>query len=118
MKKDDLKDAIIASGDELMSVLDDELGVMARDLLLVPKGRSPGSELPFTWSTARGYYDDYCSGGNDCPDSEFPADCTHFVSHGLDKTDVVLNSPEADCQRNLCIRVAELAAAFQSATVK
>src|SRR5262249_8741439 len=96
----------------------DLLGPRAADLLLIPSdGGSPAS-LPFDSASTLKYYEDWCSSGNDCPDAEFPLDCTHFACHGLLQSKVKVNMPEATCANGLCIRVAELGAAFFNATKK
>lgn len=107
----------MADEDELERVLEKELGPAATDLFLVPTSGSPGSSLPYDQDAAWKYYSDYCSHGNECTsggDGEFQLDCTHFVCHGLHKGNIKVNSPEAVCDTDLCIRVAELAAAFKN----
>ena len=68
--------------------------------------------LPYNSAQVFSYAQNYCSGGNDCPDSSFPLDCTHFMCHCLAATGVGVTNPTAHCQRGLCIRVDDLAAAF------
>lgn len=95
-----------------------ELGAEAASFMLIPQDGSSPSKLPFDWSKAKAYYSNYCSEGNDCPDGEYPLDCTHFVCHGLSKTKIIVNLPSATCSNGVCIRVAELAAAFKNAVKK
>ena len=95
-----------------------ELGTKAGALLLIPRDGSSPTKLPFDWPTAKSYYSSYCTSGNDCPDGSFPLDCTHFVSHGLSKTKVLVNLPSSPCTNGVCIRVAELAAAFKNSVAK
>jgi hypothetical protein len=72
--------------------------------------------LPYDSTKVIAYAQRYCSGGNDCPDAQFPLDCTHFMCHCLAATDVAVTNPSASCQKGLCIRVNDLAAAFDNAT--
>ncbi len=76
--------------------------------------------LPFDWQRAKEYYTSYCAqgSGNDCPDGVFDLDCTHFVCHGLSKTQIIVNLPSVTCTNGVCIRVAELAAAFKNSVNK
>jgi hypothetical protein len=110
----------ILSTSEIEKFLDDDLGPLRSDLLLIPRDGSDVSALPFDWNSARVYYEQYCPkhGGNDCPDNEFDLDCTHFVSHGLSKSKIIVNLPSVTCTNGVCIRVAELAAAFENSTSK
>ncbi len=102
----------------LESTLLDELGAKAGTLALIPQDGSSPARLPFDWNKAKTYYSNYCPGGNDCPDDEFPLDCTHFVSHGLSKSKIIVNLPSATCSHGVCIRVEELAAAFKNSVKK
>jgi hypothetical protein len=70
--------------------------------------------LPYNSAQVFAYAQNYCGGGNDCPDSQFPLDCTHFMCHCLNATGVAVTNPSAQCQRGLCIRVNDLAAAFSN----
>ncbi|MDX0177374.1 hypothetical protein [Sinorhizobium meliloti] len=110
----------IMSEKELSQVLSEEIGPLASDLLLIPQEGAEVSRLPFDWVKAREYYSEYCprGGGNDCPDGEFALDCTHFVGHGLSKSKIIVNLPSATCTNGVCIRVAELAAAFKNSVAK
>jgi hypothetical protein len=103
---------------KLQDFLSKELGANAASLLLIPRDGSSPAKLPFDWSTAKAYYSAYCStgSGNDCPDGSFPLDCTHFVCHGLSKSKIIVNLPTTVCTNGVCIRVAELAAAFKNST--
>ena len=101
---------------KLQDFLSKELGATAAGLLLIPRDGSPPPNLAFDWLAAKAYYAAYCSPGegNDCPDGSFPLDCTHFVAHGLSKSKIIVNLPTATCTNGVCIRVAELAAAFKN----
>lgn len=105
---------------ELDQTLSREIGPLAADLLLIPQDGSNVNHLAFDWLKAKTYYDEYCpnGGGNDCPDGEYPLDCTHFVSHGLSKSKIIVNLPSVTCTNGVCIRVAELAAAFKNSVAK
>jgi hypothetical protein len=117
---EDQKFATIMTDRELEEVLSTELGVRATELLLIPRDGSDVQSLSFDWPRAKQYYVEYCpqGGGNDCPDNEFPSDCTHFVGHGLSKTAIIVNLPSVTCTNGVCIRVAELAAAFKNSVNK
>lgn len=78
----------------------------------------PLATLPYNSAKVFAYLEARCSGGNNCPDGQFPLDCTHFVCHGLAATDVRVTSPTAVCRSGLCIRVNELATAFSNAVGK
>jgi len=106
--------------ESLEKILSAELGAKASTLYLIPQDGSSPSKLPFNWLAAKNYYSSYCSigDGNDCPDGDFPLDCTHFVCHGLSKTKILVNLPTATCQNGVCIRVADLAAAFKNSVGK
>lgn len=110
----------IATESELDKNLSDQIGGLAAQLLLIPRSGSDLPALPFDWVKAKQYYSAYCQvgGGNDCPDNEFPEDCTHFVSHGLSKSAILVNLPSVTCANGVCIRVAELAAAFKNSVNK
>jgi hypothetical protein len=108
----------MAHPEELEQVLGDELGPLASELYLIPRDGSSVKKLPFDWGTAKAYYTKYCRNDNDCPDGEFPSDCTHFVSHGLSKTKIIVNLPSAICQNGVCVRVKELAAAFKNSVAR
>lgn len=110
--------AIIIDDNNFVEVLRNELGASVANFLLIPQDGSDVSRLPFNWQSAKSYYSQYCSEGNDCPDGEYPLDCTHFVGHGLSKTKIIVNLPETACANGICIRVAELAAAFKNSTTK
>ncbi|WP_377828804.1 hypothetical protein ACFKHW_37685 [Bradyrhizobium lupini] len=115
------KATTILSEDALHNELSKEIGPqLASDLLLIPRDGSDVATLPFDWGKAKEYYLDHCAqgGGNDCPDGEFELDCTHFVGHGLSKTEIIVNQPSAICASGVCIRVAELAAAFKNSAGK
>lgn len=98
--------------------VDGVLGTLAADLLLIPSDGSSPTKLPFSWSKSKAYYTSYCSAGNDCQDEEFPLDCTHFVCHGLSKSRILVNLPAVTCTNGVCVRVAELAAAFKNSSAK
>ncbi|NTI50982.1 BPSL0067 family protein [Agrobacterium rhizogenes] len=119
-KKRPIVSAKILRAPQLESILEEHLGPLFASLLLIPRNGSAADRLPFDWQTAKQYYIDYChrGDGNDCPDGEFPSDCTHFVCHGLSKTEVLVNLPETTCTNGVCIRVAELAAAFKNSAGK
>ncbi|MDX1124781.1 hypothetical protein GOL24_10745 [Sinorhizobium medicae] len=108
------------SESEYSNVLGAELGSLAADLLLIPRDGSDVSRLPFNWAQTKEYYEQYCArnSGNDCPDGEFALDCTHFVGHGLSKSAIIVNLPTVTCANGVCIRVAELAAAFKNSADK
>jgi len=105
---------------ELGQFLLKELGERAATLYLISRDDSSSNTLSFDWEKARSYYSEYCSAGsgNECPDGAFPLDCTHFVAHGLSKTGILVNLPSATCANGVCIRVAELAAAFKNSVGK
>lgn len=105
---------------QMQEFISKELGAMATTLYLIPQDGSSPSRLPFNWEKAKEYYSAYCSvgAGNDCPDGEFPLDCTHFVAHGLSKSKIIVNLPTATCTNGVCIRVADLAAAFKNSTAR
>lgn len=104
----------------LSQLLSAEIGPLAQNLLLIPRDGSNVTKLPFDWPAAKQYYAEYCprDGGNDCPDHEFPSDCTHFVGHGLSKSKIIVNLPSTTCSHGVCLRVTELAAAFKNAAAK
>jgi hypothetical protein len=111
----------ILTENEMEVQLSKELGAqLASNLLLIPTDGSDVTALSFDWPTAKAYYAQYCpqGAGNDCPDGEFELDCTHFVSHGLSKTKIIVDQPTATCTNGVCIRVAELAAAFKNSVGK
>ncbi|TBE49933.1 hypothetical protein ELH06_12560 [Rhizobium ruizarguesonis] len=112
--------AEMLSAAQLDKVLQDSLGAQSATLLLIPRDGSVADALPFDWQVAKQYYSNYChrGDGNDCPDGGFPSDCTHFVCHGLSKTRVLVNLPETTCTNGVCIRVTELAAAFENSAGK
>jgi hypothetical protein len=70
--------------------------------------------LPYSSAKVFSYAQSWCGGGNDCPDRSFPLDCTHFLCHCLAATGLVVTNPSAKCQKGLCIRVNDLAAAFNN----
>ena len=110
----------ILGATELEQILVTAIGPQAANLLLIPRDGSDVTRLPFDWTKVREYYSTYCppNGGNDCPDGEFDSDCTHFIAHGLSKTKIIVNLPTSMCTNGVCIRVAELAAAFKNSTAK
>lgn len=118
MSENDSSPSSIIDDFGLEKALTNFIGARSADLLLVPRAGQSGSRLPFNWETAISYYQEFCSGGNECPDDEFPLDCTHFVSHGLSKGEALVNLPETTCAHGVCIRVAELAAAFRNSATK
>jgi hypothetical protein len=115
------KPVIILSEDDVEKRLAKEMSSqLAADLLLIPRDGSDANTLPFDWSKAKEYYVKYCAqgGGNDCPDGDFPLDCTHFVGHGLSRSKIIVNQPSVICASGVCVRVAELAAAFKNSVGK
>ena len=119
MKSVDSNQATMASNDELIDSLSEQLNkTMVSGLLLVPTSGSPEGTLPFSWDDTKNYLQEYCEAGNDCVSDEFDLDCTHFVCHGLEKSKVKVNNPEATCDSDLCVRVSELAAAFKNSVDK
>ncbi|MCP3475062.1 hypothetical protein NLM33_32590 [Bradyrhizobium sp. CCGUVB1N3] len=111
----------VLTHEEIEQQLSKELGpAAAANLLLVPQDGSDVATLSFDWSKAKEYYSEYCpqGAGNDCPDGEFALDCTHFICHGLSKSKVIVNQPSATCTNGVCVRVAELAAAFKNSVAK
>lgn len=104
-----------ATGDVIALLLDQE-GARLRALKLVST-QSPAvaGTLPYNAAKVLDYMKAHCGRGNDCPDPDFQADCTHFMCHGLWATRVRVSEPEAVCATNLAIRVNELAAAFHNA---
>ncbi|MGY0780612.1 hypothetical protein ACW7BC_22215 [Azospirillum argentinense] len=92
------------------------LGLRATQLLLIPSDGSKPNVLPFSLAKVLSYCAEWCADGNDCSDGMFELDCTHFISHALSKTRVLVNLPETTCTNGVCIRVAELAAAFFNST--
>lgn len=96
-----------------------EFGMQAAvGLVLVARSPLTG-RLKFDSSKSNTYLNDYCGvRDNDCPDSAFDLDCTHFVSHSLNKTGIFVQLPSASCQSGLCIRVNDLAESFLASTKK
>ena len=78
----------------------------------------PATILPYNSAKVFGYAQRFCGGGNDCPDGSFPLDCTHFLCHGLLSTGVKITNPTAKCQRGVCVRVNDLATAFNNSVGK
>lgn len=119
-KSESPKPPTIMGEREFELALAEQIGPLASDLLLIPRDGAHVTRLSFDWATAKEYYSQYCprGGGNDCPDGEFPLDCTHFVSHGLSKTKIIVNLPSVICTNGVCIQVAELSAAFKNSVVK
>ena len=119
-KSESPKPPTIMGERELELALAEQIGPLASDLLLIPRDGAHVTRLSFDWATAKEYYSQYCprGGGNDCPDGEFPLDCTHFVSHGLSKTKIIVNLPSVICTNGVCIQVAELSAAFKNSVGK
>lgn len=115
MNGKNLGKARMASDEELERALKDELGAQLVDLSLVPTSGSAGASLPFSWSSAKSYYNANCQDGNACPSGEYSLDCTHFVCHGLSAGGVQVENPTATCDSSLAIRVADLAAGFKNA---
>jgi hypothetical protein len=111
-------DIKIISRHDLDTLLTKELGSRASDLLLIPRDGADVQALAFDWGAAKAYYEQYCVEGNDCPDGQFDSDCTHFASHGLSKSAIIVDLPSATCTNGVCIRVAELAAAFKNSSNK
>ena len=74
--------------------------------------------LPYESDKVFEYAQNYCGGGNDCPDGSFELDCTHFICHCLFATGARIDNPSAKCRRGLGIRVNDLAAAFNNAVDK
>ncbi|MDH2052719.1 hypothetical protein [Achromobacter marplatensis] len=103
---------------KLQQVLYQELGSAAADFLLIPRDGPSLPRLSFNLPAVMAYCSAYCaqSAGNDCPDGSFPLDCTHFVAHSLSKSKILVNLPTAVCANGVCVRVAELAAAFLNST--
>jgi hypothetical protein len=114
----DAKAPLVIDNKEFGEFLSSVLGPLASTLLLIPQDGSDVTSLAFDWSKAKQYYVQYCGYGNDCPDGQFQLDCTHFVSHGLSKTQIIVNLPSVMCANGVCIRVAELAAAFKNSVDK
>jgi hypothetical protein len=77
-------------------------------------GNGPGV-LVYKWAPVEAYLIQYCGGDNDCPDGNFPEDCTHFICHALNKADVYVEDRSASCASGVCIRVNDLATAFHDA---
>lgn len=85
-------------------------------LVLVARNPLKG-KLKFDSSKSDAYLKEYCSlKDNDCPDSAFDLDCTHFVCHALNKIGVFVQLPSTSCQSGLCIRVNDLAESFLAST--
>jgi hypothetical protein len=74
--------------------------------------------LPYNSAKVFTYAQSFCSAGNDCPDGSFSLDCTHFLCHALFATGLKVTNPTAKCQRALCIRVNDLATAFNNTVGK
>ena len=108
----------IVTSEEEKALYEKLLGGRASDLLLIPADGSSPAALPFNLSNVLDYCTEWCAAGNDCPDGVLPLDCTHFVCHALSKSRVLVNLPEATCTNGVCIRVAELGAAFFYSTSK
>ncbi|MDE9451507.1 hypothetical protein J3R80_13620 [Aliiroseovarius sp. Z3] len=85
---------------------------------LVLVARSPVKDkLRYDTSKTNAYLTEYCGvKDNDCPDSAFDLDCTHFVCHALNKTGVFVQLPSTSCDSGLCIRVNDLAESFLAST--
>lgn len=72
-------------------------------------------KLRYSFAPVRTYLENFCGvQDNDCPDSYFEKDCTHFVTHALNRGDVLVQDSSATCSRDLCIRVEDLAASFHN----
>lgn len=119
MTQDPRQQAIIESkvlvDDILEYVIDAEVDRLRSTTLTATELIELAGSLPYNSSKVFAYAQNYCRGGNDCPDGSFPLDCTHFLCHCLAATGVAVTNPSAKCQRGLCIRVNDLAAAFNNA---
>ena len=95
----------------------ERLGIKAApDLVLVAREPLMG-KLRYRWSPVKTYLQQNCNPEeNACLDKVFELDCTHFVCHALNKSDVYVKIPSVNCQSNLCIRVNDLAASFFTST--
>lgn len=110
--------ARVAKGDLIEFLIEEELQRLL-ELKLVSLGAvAPTATLPFDLSKTLEYAQNYCAGGNDCSDSEFPLDCTHFMCHCLAAGGISVSRPSAQCASGLCIRVNDLAAAISNSVGK
>jgi hypothetical protein len=104
----DILSILIESEEEYLS----SLFLTAHELL------STADTLPYNSSKVFSYAQNYCGGGNDCPNGSFPLDCTHFLCHSLHATGVTVTNPSHKCARGLCTRVNDLAATFNNSVGK
>ncbi|MCK6685958.1 MAG: hypothetical protein L6R30_26480 [Thermoanaerobaculia bacterium] len=100
--------------DLLSTLLDLEAAHLRSQALTTLDLAVPAATLPYNSARVLSYAQTYCRTGNDCPDNMFALDCTHFLCHSLAATGVLVTNPSAMCQRKLCIRVNDLAAAFNN----
>lgn len=101
--------------DILQLLIDSEIERLRSITFTATELATKAGNLPYSSVKVFGYAQNNCRGGNDCPDGSFPLDCTHFLCHCLAATNVAVTNPSAKCQRGLCIRVNDLAAAFNNA---
>lgn len=99
-------------------LIDIEAEYLASLFLTTHELASSATVIPYSSAKVFSYAQNYCGGGNDCPDGSFPLDCTHFLCHSLNATGVSVTNPSTKCQRGLCIRVNDLAAAFNNSVGK
>lgn len=109
-----VQDARVLSASETAEALK-SIGIdLTSELVLVARSPLVG-RLRYSWSPVKRYLQEHCRPAtNDCTDNVFPLDCTHFVSHALNKSGVFVKNPSADCASGLCVRVNDLAASFAS----
>ena len=109
------KDSRVITRDILQELIETEAQRL-KDVTLTAFEIAPtAGTLPYNSGKVFGYAQSWCGGGNNCPDGSFPLDCTHFICHCLQATEVYVTAPSAMCQKGLCIRVNDLAAAFNKA---
>jgi hypothetical protein len=121
--------SLLANGDKInpvsgsmREILLDQYATNLRSINLIPISSKYAIEksdlptLPFSLEPLFAYVENYCHGGNDCPDGQFDSDCTHFLCHALATGGLQISNTSASCRSGLCIRVNDFAAAFDNAT--
>lgn len=88
------------------------------DLVLVSRLQAGPQQLGYNAKKAKSYLNEYCEKGNDCSSEELSADCTHFVSHALNRGGVFVKLPSVHCDSALCTNARELAVSFSNARDK
>ena len=73
--------------------------------------------LPYNAQAAMNYASEYCNKNTNLCCQFYSSDCAHFMAHCLAAGGVTMKgSSGATCPQGLCIRAAELAAAFENAS--